>query len=387
MPEPGPTPGVSQSGYPTRMTINCGCNCCAPVEDQPCTEGCCRCQPSGNLSFDIIDCQAYYVCVNPIDGMDNWCPIDSCCTGMNFGLKRSLGYMVCTMSGHEPSTVDDDGNSCLTTGIPGGPTGTGIDTLPELWGFTGTICNDCQTIGPRDPSLPITGGWGDPHFHQEDCNGMCVRESVCCCVSPNSGGSTSSGPRCGGGASLAGRKQTCRCSTQCYKFTMEPFDCHEIDRSVICPPRTGTFMSACSPCSFIQGPVKTGIVGDLPPLPSYTGCSWDCETYPNETGSSMGAWDAWGACPPATARAGRECGVIPHTGSAQCSGQCPNTGVGGGFTREFMLLVDGVIRSQCDCATGVLKYMCGEDSPYGLSGVGVMENVFIKFTGLVSTAS
>lgn len=371
-----------------KMKIGCGCNCCALEGQLPCSEGCCKCPGTGDLSFDILDCQAYYLAENPIDGIDNWYPIDSCCTGMTFGLTKKLGYEICSRTGHVPSTTDEAGNTCLTTGTGvGQPTGTGSDVLTELWGFKGTTCNGCTSIAPREgpDANPLTG-WHEPHFASETCDGMCLMASLCCCQSPTSGASIGGGARCGGGADLPGRKKSCRCSVTCYKFTMEPWDCHEIANSVICPPQTGTFMSACSACSFLQTPVVTGVIGDLPPLPSYTGCtSWDCNTYPNQTGSSMGAWDVWAGCLPDVARGPRECGVIPHTGSATCSGQCPNTGVGGGFTRNMMLLVDGVYRSQCDCATGQFELMCGGDL-YTPSGVGKMNNVFVKFTGLISSA-
>ena len=367
-----------------RNKHRCGCNCCAFANQLPCSEGCCKCPCDGDLSFDILDCQAYYLAENPIDGIDNWYPISSCCTGMTFGLKKSMGYQICSLTGHSPSTIDGGGNSCLTTGTgPGMPTGTGTDVFPELWGFTGTVCGDCMTEPPRPEGANALTGWHIPHFRTDACDGMCVRASLCCCTNPNSGGEIGGGTRCGGGADLPERRKACRCSITCYKFTMEPFDCHEIQRSGICPPRTGTFMSACSPCSFLEGPVRTGVVGGLPPLPSYTGCTWDCETYPTSTGSAMGAWDVWAGCLPDVARGSRECGVIPHTGSAECSGQCPNSGVGGGYTKNMMLLVDGVYRSQCDCATGRFELMC-DDEIYTPTGVGVMKNVFVKFTGLLS---
>lgn len=379
--------------------IDCGgCNCCAFSGELPCAEGCCKCPCTGDLSFDIIDCQAYHVVVNPEDGMDNWAPIDSCCTGMSFGLEKRLGYEICSMTGHSPSTVEPDGSGCLTTGTGAGmPTGTGIDSLPELWGFTGTVCGDCTTGPPRQPANPMTG-WQNPYFAQEACDGMCVRASLCCCTTPNSGyveGPSGPQSRCGGSAGpKEHRKRECRCNTTCYKFTMEPFDCHEIDNSVICPTRTGITMSACSPCSYIQGPVETGIVGDLPPLPSYTGCTWDCESYSTRTGSAMGSWDVWANCLPDVARDARECGVIPYTGSAECSGQCPSTGGGaspGAYNTQMMLLVDGVYKSQCDCATGEFYLLChNPDDPaapppiYTPSGVGVLREVYVKFTGLLS---
>lgn len=371
------------------LNISCGCNCCAVEDSLPCTEGCCKCPTTGSLSFDILDCQAYHVVTNPIDGMDNWAPIDSCCDQMSFSLTKSLGYEMCTTSGHQPSTIDGaDGSSCLTTGTGAGqPSGTGTGILPELWGFSGTVCGDCETVEPRTGlHLDPHSGWSTGTFAAKQCEGMCVRASLCCCVSPTSGASIGGGARCGGGANLPGRNKNCRCAVGCYKFTMEPFDCHDIDYSVICPPRTGTFKSACSPCSYLQGPVRTGIVGGLPPLPSYTGCEWDCDTSANQTGSTAGGWEIYAGCPPQVARGARQCGVYPHTGSALCSGQCPTTGAGGQFGKEMMLIVDGIYRSQCDCATGIHEFMCGADSIYGMSGVGIMRPVFVKFTGLLSSS-
>ena len=51
----------------------------------------------------------------------------------------------------------------------------------------------------------------------------------------------------------------------------------------------------------------------------------------------------------------------------------------------MMLIVDGIYQSQCDCATGRFDLMCGGDV-YTPSGVGFMEQVFVKFTGLISSS-
>jgi hypothetical protein len=372
------------------LTIDCGCTCCALSGEVPCSQGCCKCPCTGDVSFDILDCQAYTVVENPIDGMDNWAPIDSCCTGMTFGLKKEIGYQICSMAGHGPGQGTDS-SGCLTTGTgPGMPTGTGIDSLPELWGFTGTVCGDCMTGPPRPPGADPMTGWHEPHFAASGCDGMCVRASLCCCTTPSSGSGASS--RCGAGGDPAlPRKPECRCNTSCYKFTMEPFDCHEIPNSVICPPMTGTTMSACSPCSYIEGPVQTGEYHD-PAGVLYTGCAWDCDTYSDETGSAMGGWNVWANCLPDVARESRQCGVTPYTGSAECSGQCPNTGGGtppNYYNTQLMLLVDGVYQSQCDCATGEFYLLCpgGDGAPppiYTPSGVGVLREVYVKFTGLLS---
>ena len=84
--------------------------------------------------------------------------------------------------------------------------------------------------------------------------------------------------------------------------------------------------------------------------------------------------------------------MIPHTGSATCSGQCPrdcyivdgvNTKTG--CYHKLMLIVDGVYESQCDCAKGEFKLMCDPDGVYKPSGVGYMGSVFVKFTGLLSS--
>lgn len=378
------------------IKIECGgCSCCAFSGELPCSEGCCKCPCTGDVSFDILDCQAYYVIEDPLTLQENWAPIDSCCTGMSFALEKRLGYEICSITGHSPSTVSPGGSGCLTTGTGAGmPTGTGIDSLPELWGFTGTVCGGCQT-GPSRPSgaNPMTG-WHLPHFAQETCDGMCLRASLCCCTMPNSGISTGpgGGSRCGGAAGAPStRKRDCRCSTTCYKFTMEPFDCHEIAESVICPTMTGTFMAACSPCSYVEGPVETGIYHNPDGSP-YTGCAWDCDTYSTRTGAGLGIWYVWDGCVPDVAREKRNCGVIPYTGSAECSGQCPSTGAGvppGHYNTQMMLLVDGVYKSQCDCATGEFYRLCDDPfspspSIYTPSGVGVFREVYVKFTGLLS---
>ena len=375
------------------FTIDCGCSCCALPDQQPCTSKCCKCPTTGDLSFDILDCQAYQVVEDPFTLMETWEPVDSCCTGMLFTLQKNLGYLMCTQSGHTPSLVDDDGNSCLTTGDEnsGRPTGTGTGVLQELWGFSGTVCDTCTT-GPKrtDTTLPVMDDWHIPTWHQEECGGMRVKASLCCCEEPTSGFGTigiGHGSQCGGDALLPDRSSNCRCASMCYKFTMGPAYCHELPYSVLCLPQTGTFMSVCSPCSFLEGPTNTGVIGGLPPLPSYTGCNWEgCYDSANSTGSSLGMWQVWDSCPPDVARGpseagGRTCGLEPYTGVASCSGQCPDSGL-----VKFMLLVEGVYESTCDCATGVHNLMC-QDTQYFPSGVGYMSSVYVKFSGLLSDSS
>ena len=386
----------------TTKALDCpACACCNQKEFEPCSSKCCKCSNNGGLDFDIIDCQAYYVEENPDTLMDNWYPIDSCCSGMSFTMSRSLGYLMCTQSGMGPGNMSPDGVSCLTTGTGAGqPPGTGIDTLDELWGFSGTVCTSCSGGPQRESGVDPTSGWEDPHFAANNCDGMCLRASFCCCPDPVSGARNNhnvgpAGGKCAGGSStnLPDRTSTCRCATMCYKFTMESFECHEIDASVLCPVQTGTFMSACSPCSFLQSPTVTGIFGS-PGIDEHSGCTWGCEQYATATGANMGSWQTWATCPPDVARGSRECGMIPHTGSATCSGQCPSDCVldgDGNSTKtgclgKLMLIVDGVYESQCDCAKGQFNLMCDPDDIYKPSGVGYMKSVFVKFTGLLSSS-
>ena len=357
------------------LPIPCGCSCCSYLHQLPCTTNCCKCPSTGNLTFDIFDCQAY-IYGEDDDGMEIWVPVDSCCTGMSFPLSHDLGYTICSMTGHVPGGLDEGGTGCLTTGEAPLPTGTGIDVFPELWGFTGTVCGDCTTIDARtSPEDPLSG-WENPHFSTDECGGMCVRASLCCCPAPNSGNG-----RCGAGGAAGTRNPKCECASPCYKFTMAPFECHDIDSGVICPGASGTFKSVCSPCSFLEMPTVTGVFGGPPPDPEITGCMWDCDAYANATGSTMGSWDVWASCEPQVATS-RQCGVRPYTGTGGCSGQCPGSG---SSSKKFMLLVDGVYQSQCDCATGEFRTMCDPStSPYGPTGVGLMMPVYVKFSGLIS---
>ena len=382
-------------------TIECDtCNCCSPPGLPPCSPGCCKCPPSGDVCFDILDCQAYYLFEDPATLQDNWAPVDSCCTGMSFTLTHALGYPMCIEPGHAPSTVDPgDGSTCLSTGTgPGMPTGTGTGELPELWGFSGTVCGDCTTGPSRPAGMNPMEGWSPPdaYWRAEDCGGMCLKASLCCCKAPYSGGSSiGQGNRCAGGAALPERSSDCACGVTCYKFTMAPFDCHELPKTLLCDVALGdeycqgeTFMSACSPCSFLEGPSASSVHPEiLPPLCPYTGCDWNCGMFADTTGASMGIWNVWDSCPPAIARGTDECGVIPYTGSSSCSGSCPNSS----GSRNFMVLVEGVYESQCDCAVGVMDVMCVPQDPptpgapvYLPSGVGFMKSVFVKFTALLS---
>lgn len=135
----------------TTKALDCpACACCNQKEFEPCSSKCCKCSNNGGLDFDIIDCQAYYVEENPDTLMDNWYPIDSCCSGMSFTMSRSLGYLMCTQSGMGPGNMSPDGVSCLTTGTGAGqPTGTGIDTLDELWGSAGQFAPHAQGSAER----------------------------------------------------------------------------------------------------------------------------------------------------------------------------------------------------------------------------------------------
>jgi hypothetical protein len=393
--------------------IECGkCNCCSPPGVPPCSPGCCKCPPSGDVCFDILDCQAYYLFENTVTHVQNWAPIDSCCTGMSFTLTHALGYSLCNEEGHNPGLPDDDGDTCLTTGTGAGmPTGIGTGELPELWGFSGTVCGDCSGGAPRPDNLPWSGGWDEPSWKSEECDGMCLKASLCCCVSPfgtgTGGGSPppGQGNRCAGGATLGERNSNCACGVSCYKFTMAPFDCHKIPNSVLCPPATGDYycgpeytMSACSPCSFLESPMASSVHPEiLPPYCPYTGCEFSCELQADVTGSNMGAWAVDHDCPPAIARGQEACGVIPYTGASLCSGTCPNES----GTRSFMVLVEGVYESQCDCAKGIFDWQCAPVPPpepcpdppcpppvpggsQYPDGVGYMKSVFVKFTALLS---
>jgi hypothetical protein len=159
---------------------------------------------------------------------------------------------------------------------------------------------------------------------------------------------------------------------------MDAWDCHEIAATVICPVQTGTFMSRCSPCAFLENPTVTGIHGS-PGVDEYSGCTWGCDDYPNDTGSTMGFWQIWDACAPDIARGKAECGVIPYNSGSACSGTCPNDE----GTTAFMVLVEGVYESTCDCALGVFDLMCPAGGIYG-TGVGFMKSVFVKFKALLS---
>ena len=392
------------------------CNCCSPPGQPPCSPGCCKCPPSGDKSdicFDILECQAYYLFENPATLMDNWAPIGSCCTGMSFTMSHALGYTLCDDMGGLKS--DSDGETCITTGTGAGmPTGTGTDLLPELWGFSGTVCGDC-TSGPSrssvTPNPPWSGGWENEYWRKEECDGMCLKASLCCCTAPfgtgkNAGGSeVGAGNRCGGGAALPERSKTCACGITCYSFTMEPWDCHEIPDTVICPPAsgrrdcgTGSLMSACSPCSFLETPTAVVTYPHLlPPLECpYTGCEFSCETTADVTGSNMGSWVVNSDCKPDIARGQGTCGVEPFTGVSPCSGTCPNSS----GSSSFMVLVEGVYESQCDCALGIFDWQCAPPAPPDPldppvpgggplypSGVGYMKSVFVKFTALLSECS
>ena len=370
------------------------CNCCALAGSAPCTDGCCKCPPTGDICFDLLDCQAYYLFENPVTMTNNWTPVDSCCTGMSFTLTHELGYALCTEQGHSPSTSDPGGNTCLTTGTgPGMPTGTGVDALPELWGFSGTVCGDCTSGPPRVGGASPTGGWGEGHWRQEDCDGMCLKASLCCCPSPFSGGEGfgppgGAGGRCAQGASLPGRTGSCECGVTCYKFTMAPFDCYTFPNSLLCDPAVGgncspTFDSACSPCAFLEGPAVSAVYPDnLPPECPYTGCEWDCNTVATVTGANMGGWIV-GECEPGIAKGmdGDTCGVYPYDEASACDATCPNSS----GSKTFMALVEGVYESQCDCALGVMEFACIEpSSTIYPSGVGYMASVFVKFTALLS---
>lgn len=387
------------------------CNCCAPQGMQPCTEGCCKCPPTGNICFDLLDCQAYYLKENPVTLIDNWYPMDSCCTGMDsFTMTHELGYEICSLPGHAPSTTDFDGSTCLSTGTGAGqPSGTGVGSLPELWGFSGTVCGGCTTGPSRDPGADPESGWHDPHWKEESCGGMCLKASLCCCSSPFSGGSGfgppgGQGSRCAQGASLPGRTGSCECGVTCYKFTMAPWDCYELPNTILCPPAYGSewappgtrsgdyFMSACSPCSFLESPMASAVYENMLPLYSYTGCEFDCDTASQfNHGSTQGGWQVWSSCEPGIAKGGGSggCGVHPYDFAHDCDATCPNSS----GTKSFMALVEGVYESQCDCATGVFNLMCGPEptpspgpGPPALyeSGVGYMTSAFVKFTALLS---
>jgi hypothetical protein len=371
------------------------CNCCSPQTMPPCTNGCCKCPPSGNICFDLLDCQAYYLAKNPVTLIDNWYPMDSCCTGMDsFTMTHENGYTLCREEGHAPSTTSVDGSTCLDTGTgPGQPTGTGTNSLPELWGWSGTVCGDCTTGPSRPVDMDPMSGWEDPYWHASGCGGMCVKASLCCCTSPFSGGSGFGPPgghgnRCAQGASQPGRTGSCECGVTCYKFTMSPWECYDLPNTVLCPPASGsqygpsggTFPSACSPCSFLEAPMASSVYHNLPPLYTYTGCEFDCGSPSDVTGSNQGFWQVWSACEPGIAKGGGGCGMPPYDAASECEATCPNSS----GTKGFMALVEGVYESQCDCATGVFTLMCGGPGTLYPSGVGLMTPAYVKFTALLS---
>ena len=270
---------------------NCYCNCCS-------------CYPETDLTFSMISCS--------IDSVtSSWTGRDcETCDGnaWEFTLSRDPNICYYHSSGAGGCTsCPDEYNQSVYPGPH--------RDYPEAWGFSGKICGECET--------------DDPPMISDNCGGMCIRASLCCCKTgtyseewPPAEDRTcpvQSQNNCGTGPS-----GDYTCDMGCFWFQMSSYECYDIDGD-------GTNDSPCSPCAAVDNSFGPDI-----PVTLFTS----------------------------------EAGLCMNVVSGQCKN--PNSDP----EKKFMAVVKGTFQIACDCQTG-------EVLNYGTPGVSY-QPVNMHFQGLIT---
>ena len=288
--------GTLQIAGPNNEASCCYCGCAE------CYCNCCACYPTGSLTFSMIDCS--------IDSIGySWTGRDcQSCGTWEFELAKDPSICYYHTSGAGGCT------SCTSeynqTHHPGP-----YRDYPEAWSFSGKICDDCTTA--------------DPPMLSDDCGGMCVRASLCCCKTgiysetwpPSEDRTCAVSDSISCGTAPSGEYT---CDMGCFWFQMSAYECYDIDGD-------GVKDSPCSPGAAVDRSFGPDIPGSL-----FTS----------------------------------EAGVCLNVVSGQCSN--PNASP----PKKFMAVVKGSFQIACDCQTG-------EVLNYGTPGVSY-QPVNMHFQGLIT---
>ena len=142
-------------GIGPRYGNNC-CVCCdlgatpSVTAGDACYCNCCACPPQATLTFEMIACQVQGNPTKPCD-----------CNDFTFEMQPRTAE--CYL--HSDGVLNPGGALC--TPCDGEYTSQPTGSYIEAWGFRGTVCGDCTTSVP-----PFSG---------DDCDGMCITASLCCC--------------------------------------------------------------------------------------------------------------------------------------------------------------------------------------------------------------
>jgi len=271
------------------------CICCKP-EGKTCYCGCCPCVPDGDLTFSVYDCSISY------GGASYEC--SSCADGWTFTLsKRDTECIVHTVG------IPDDGYGAVTCSPCDETEYRGASTVPagatynEAWGFSGTVCGDCNTT--------------DPPFESSNCDGMALRASLCCCktgIPESSTEYTTDDHPCPMDTASNCTTITMPCSMECFWFVMSTWEKYDIDPS---PGKD----SPCSRCAAVQPAYGPLVPGEL------FGGAGKCFTITSYTDTEGGL--------------------------SQCKSPSSDP------PKPFMLGVEASFPIACDCQTGLVGYGYG----------------------------
>lgn len=279
-----------------------GCCICCKAGTKTCYCGCCPCVPDGDLTFSVLDCNITYGGVTYPNGCGD------CAEGWTFTLtKRDTECMVHTrgISNDSPDIGAITCSPCSATEYTGTPRPTpplplpliGTEPYPEAWGFSGTVCDNCET---------------SDDFESDECDGMALRASLCCCKTGIPEGSVvnyplSEHPCPMVTASNCNTVEDSKCSMDCFWFGMSTWEKYDIDGD-------GVKDSPCSNCAAVQTSFGPLVPGSL---------------FGGEGGTCFGV----------------------------TSGQCSS--LEDGVWRPFMIAVTGSFMIACDCQTGLIGHGFG----------------------------
>ena len=281
----------------------------------------------------------------------------------------------------------DGGGGTLSKGFiegNGNYSGSIMDDYPQMWGFSGKVCETCTSCGPEA-------------YDSASCDGACIWVTYCCPTGEASwmGGekSISTPTLSWGGYDCYNYSPTCP-SGNSGPYSGNPCDVARPDVSSPCSPCATRIAEQCVPtycranmgraAGMVMNKDQYSVCGYIDccnpyiyaghPEPNFDGCPCPWPQYPADsidswggTGCTPALWDHPNPCSYGTISGGfavggetsayieRRMGSWPDTCFTFVSGQCANPSI----NQKFIAVYEATMTDyDCDCQT----HMCCDES-------------------------